>query len=71
MMKLTLYPVVSRDQQQREDLQKHYHPFLKMEKELSSIVQRILPKPIADSMIRKVLGFHTFIVFQRPTRRNW
>ena len=32
---------------------KHYHPLLQKEKELSSIVQRILPKPIADSLIQK------------------
>ena len=32
---------------------KHYHPLLKKEKELSSIVKKILPKPIADSLIQK------------------
>jgi len=32
---------------------KHYHPLLKKKRELSSIVQRILPKPIADSLIQK------------------
>ena len=33
---------------------KHYHPLLQKEKELSSIVQRrILPKPIADSLIQR------------------
>ena len=31
---------------------KHYHPLLQKEKELSSVVQRILPKPIADSVIQ-------------------
>ena len=32
---------------------KHYHPLLQKEKELSSVVQRILPKAIADSVIQK------------------
>jgi len=32
---------------------KHYHPLLQKEKELTSIVQRILPKQIADSGIQK------------------
>ena len=32
---------------------KHYHPLLQKEKELSSVVQRILPKTIADSVIQK------------------
>ena len=32
---------------------KHYHPLLKKEKELSSIVKKILPQPIADSLIQK------------------
>ena len=32
---------------------KHYHPFLQKDKELSSLVQRILPKTIADSVIQK------------------
>ena len=32
---------------------KHYHPLLQKEKELSSIVKRILPKPVADSLIQK------------------
>ena len=32
---------------------RHYHPLLQKEKELTSIVQRILPKQIADSVIQK------------------
>ena len=32
---------------------KHYHPLLQKEKELSSVVQRILPKTISDSVIQK------------------
>ena len=32
---------------------KHYHPLLQKEKELASIVRRILPKSIADSLIQK------------------
>ena len=32
---------------------KHYHSLLKKEKELSSIVKKILPQPIADSLIQK------------------
>lgn len=32
---------------------KHYHPLLQKEKELTSIVRRILPKHIADSVIQK------------------
>ena len=32
---------------------KHYHPLLKKEKELSSIVKKILLQPIANSLIRK------------------
>ncbi|KAL9986971.1 hypothetical protein ACROYT_G001201 [Oculina patagonica] len=32
---------------------KHFHPLLQKEKELSSVVQRILPKAIADSVIQK------------------
>ena len=32
---------------------KHYHPLLQKEKELSSVVQRILPNAIADSVIQK------------------
>ena len=32
---------------------KHYHQLLQKEKELSSVVQRILPKAIADSVIQK------------------
>ena len=32
---------------------KHYHPLLQKEKELSSVVQRILPKTVADSVIQK------------------
>ena len=32
---------------------KHYHPLLKKEKELSSFVKKILPKPIVDSLIQK------------------
>ncbi|XP_068685098.1 uncharacterized protein [Montipora foliosa] len=32
---------------------KHYHPLLKKERELSSIVKKILPQPIADSLIQK------------------
>ena len=32
---------------------KHYHPLLKKEKELSSIVKKILPTPIAASLIQK------------------
>ena len=32
---------------------KHYHPLLQKEKELSSVVQRILAKTIADSVIQK------------------
>ena len=32
---------------------KHYHSLLQKEKELSSVLQRVLPKTIADSVIRK------------------
>ena len=32
---------------------KNYHPLLKKEKELSSIVKKILPKHIPDSLIQK------------------
>ena len=32
---------------------KHYHPLLQKEKELASIVRRILPKSIADSLVQK------------------
>ena len=32
---------------------KHYHPLLQKEKQLSSVVQRILPKAIGDSVIQK------------------
>jgi len=32
---------------------KHYHPLLQKEKELSSVVQRILRKANADSVIQK------------------
>ena len=32
---------------------KHYHPLLQKEKELASIVRRILPKSIADSLLQK------------------
>ena len=35
---------------------KHYRPLLQKEKELSSVVQRILPKAIADSVIQKGSG---------------
>lgn len=31
---------------------KHYHPLLQNEKELASIVRRILPKSIADSLVQ-------------------
>ena len=32
---------------------KHYHPLLQKEKESASIVRKILPKPIADSLVLK------------------
>ena len=32
---------------------KHYHPLLQKEKELASIVRRILPKSMADSLVQK------------------
>ena len=32
---------------------KHYHPLVQKEKELASIVRRILPKSIADSLVKK------------------
>ena len=33
---------------------KFYHPLLQKEKEVSSAVQRILPKSIADSVVQKI-----------------
>ena len=54
MMKLNLYPSASKDQRQIKGRPpKRYHPLLKKEKELSSIVKKILPKPIANSLIQK------------------
>ncbi|PFX13326.1 hypothetical protein AWC38_SpisGene22596 [Stylophora pistillata] len=32
---------------------KHYHPLLQKEKQLESVVRKILPKPIADTVCRK------------------
>ena len=52
-MKLNLYPSASKDQRQREDLPSIITHYLKKEKELSSVVKKILPKPIADSLIQK------------------
>ena len=50
---------------------KHYHLLLQKEKELVTIVRRILPKPIADSLVQKGSGLPTSMAFQKRTRKSW
>jgi hypothetical protein len=50
---------------------KHYHPLLQKEKELSSVVHRILPKHIADSVTEKGSRLAHLYGYLKPIRRSF
>lgn len=47
---------------------KHFHPLLKKEKDVNTILHEILPQNIADSLSPKGSRLLIFMVFLRPTK---
>ena len=49
---------------------KYYHPLLQREKQISAVISKVLPKPIADSIRPKVIVLHTYMAYRKRIRDN-